>query len=291
MGFAHQYHAHALEQETTHRLLLPPPASLELVSIQDMKDSLYLAACPGEEGDEDPVNDTLLAAYITVAREWWEEQKNRAFVAQTWLQQSSYGWRQLRVWPCPVQQVTAMTLVDHHGAETVLDLADFQFDLLQQPAIITPKHEGGWWVSGFWPHGGHIRIEYIAGDLMPVTADATANTLTALPNRSYTLNERVVLSNRGGSLPAPLQGDRWYYVINPSGASVQLSLTASGSAIDLTDAGTGVHFFGIIPKVDRQAIMLLTQHMFENRLPVTPNQHFELPFTLTSLLWHKRVLL
>lgn len=47
-------------------------------------------------------------------------------------------------------------------------------------------------------------------------------------------------------LPAGLLSDTLYYVINASGKTCKLSLTSGGAAIDITDTGTGNHYFQFI---------------------------------------------
>src|ERR1043166_4146702 len=208
--------------DVAHQLLLPSP--MELITVEEMKAQAYITACPDENGnpETDPETDALLTMYITAAREYLEGLKNRAFVAQTWQQLTTFGPTDdaIQVWPCPVQQILSMSAIDSTGAETVLSLSDYGADLRSWPAVIRPKYDTGWWSNACWPYQNQIRLEYIAGDLMPVTADATTDQLTALPERTYTANERIVLSNRGGALPAPLVATQRYYVVNPSGSTL-----------------------------------------------------------------------
>lgn len=53
--------------------------------------------------------------------------------------------------------------------------------------------------------------------------------------------DAVILTNSGGALPAPLAANTKYYVVNAATNDFQLSLTVGGTAIDLTDNGTGTH--------------------------------------------------
>jgi hypothetical protein len=68
---------------------------------------------------------------------------------------------------------------------------------------------------------------------------ASGSILTAT-NHNLT-NGAIVQLTTTGTLPAPLAVLTNYYVINVSGATLQLSLTSGGSAITLTDTGSGVH--------------------------------------------------
>lgn len=56
----------------------------------------------------------------------------------------------------------------------------------------------------------------------------------------YALNDVVVLTTTG-TLPAGLSDSTQYYVVNIASGKFQLSLTASGSAVNITDAGTPTH--------------------------------------------------
>jgi len=70
-----------------------------------------------------------------------------------------------------------------------------------------------------------------------VTADATANTLTAT-GHGYVANDRVVLG--ATSVPGGLSTSLRYYVVNPTANTFQVALTAGGAAVDITSAGSGV---------------------------------------------------
>lgn len=63
-------------------------------------------------------------------------------------------------------------------------------------------------------------------------------TLNATPDPAWAANEPVCLLSTG-TLPAPLKAGAIYYVVDPSGATLKLSETSGGSAIDLTSEGTG----------------------------------------------------
>ncbi|MEW6263390.1 MAG: phage tail protein [Thermodesulfobacteriota bacterium] len=72
------------------------------------------------------------------------------------------------------------------------------------------------------------------------TADYTTDTLSSA---GHGLNDSDVLrvSNSGGALPAGLSASTKYYVINKTTDTYQLSTTLGGSAVNITDNGTGTH--------------------------------------------------
>lgn len=55
----------------------------------------------------------------------------------------------------------------------------------------------------------------------------------------------VMFSNSGGALPAGLDAEQPYYVINATTNDFQVSLTPGGAAVDITSDGTGTHKFHI----------------------------------------------
>lgn len=72
------------------------------------------------------------------------------------------------------------------------------------------------------------------------TANASTDVLTTSATHDYIAGTPVQLTTTG-TLPAPLATATTYYVVSPSGATLKLAATSGGSAIDITDAGTGTH--------------------------------------------------
>ena len=99
------------------------------------------------------------------------------------------------------------------------------------------------------------------------------------------------VSNTGGALPAPLDANGNYYVISSTADTFQLAQTAGGSAIDLTDTGTGTHFLGAVPTPIRQAMLVLIGHLYENReLTITGTMISYVPVSYEALLSPYQVL-
>lgn len=71
----------------------------------------------------------------------------------------------------------------------------------------------------------------------PFVAIAPANTLT-FERHDFKNNDKVVLSSTS-SLPAPLQTNTIYYVVNRTTTTIQLSTVPNGTPIDLTSIGDG----------------------------------------------------
>lgn len=78
------------------------------------------------------------------------------------------------------------------------------------------------------------------------TADPTTDRLTLSTGRATFWEGQALTVRSSGTLPGGLSAATTYYAVNVSGASLQLSLTPNGDAVDLTDAGTGVHQMGVL---------------------------------------------
>lgn len=92
-------------------------------------------------------------------------------------------------------------------------------------------------LSAFGADPGREVHEFTAANATDIITIAATMTL------EKTADTRVVLTNTGGALPAPLQAGTIYYLIvsDAGNREYQLSLTLSGPAIDLSDDGTGTH--------------------------------------------------
>jgi hypothetical protein len=70
-----------------------------------------------------------------------------------------------------------------------------------------------------------------------VTADANTNTLTKASHGLANTTPVMIMSS--GAIPAPLEADVVFYVVNTATNTFQLAIASGGTAIDLTDAGSG----------------------------------------------------
>ena len=84
----------------------------------------------------------------------------------------------------------------------------------------------------------HVALILDNASAFTFTADATTNVLTTSVNHDFVTNLPITVS--GANLPAPLTATTVYYVRDVTSNSFKLSLSAGGTAIDLTTAGTGV---------------------------------------------------
>lgn len=250
----------------------------EPVSLAEAK-----AHCRCDGSDE----DVLITALIATARAYAESATSRAMVTQT-LRSTFSRWHDMMDLKAPLRKVTAVTYLDSSGALQTLPSTDYVFDLAELPGCITKAYAATW--PSIYEHPAAAAIDFIAGYATPFTADATANTLTA-KGHPFANGEAVRLSNTGGALPAGLPVN--CYVIGVSGDTLQLSLTEGGTAIDITDAGTGTHFIGGPDDSGwvamRQAMLLMIGHWYTRRESSSEFQAHELPMGVAALLGHHKV--
>lgn len=76
-----------------------------------------------------------------------------------------------------------------------------------------------------------------AGNILPFTADPSTDTITCVGHGIPSDNVGVVL--QGSNLPGGLTGGKFYYAINRTTDTFQVSTTSGGSAVDITSAGSG----------------------------------------------------
>jgi len=82
-------------------------------------------------------------------------------------------------------------------------------------------------------------------DLLTMTATAGSTTLVLSAEPPCAVNQQVFFET-SGTLPAPLSPDRSYYIRSKTGANVTVGTSYNGSAITMTDAGTGTHKMSLV---------------------------------------------
>lgn len=85
--------------------------------------------------------------------------------------------------------------------------------------------------------GYQLAVENI--NITATGVDPSTDTLTCISATAFSNGSRVKIIAEYGQLPGGLDPNILYYVINLSGANLQLSLTSGGSAVDITDTGFG----------------------------------------------------
>lgn len=211
--------------------------------------------------------DDRIEAFLEAATERTEAEILRPFVLRTMeLNLDSFPCVILLKFP-PVVSVDSINYIDQDEATQTLSSSLYDVDLDGEPARIVPALNQTWPITAGVPNA--VTVTFKAGILIPFTANATDNEITT-PGYEPSNGTRIRVSNTGGALPGGLSRRTTYYVVNADGETFQLSATSGGSAVDLTDAGSGTNFVGELPSVISQAIQMLAHHQYWERTPADP---------------------
>jgi len=230
-------------------------------------------------------DDELIDVLITAAREWCENYQNRSYVAQTFQLKMDSFPDVIELPRSPLISVSSIQYVDADGDTQTITASDYRVDSNSEPARITPAYDVSW--PSVRAVTDAVTVTFIAGYADKFTANSTTNVFTAL-GRTFTNGDRIRLRNSGGddgALPAGLSAYTDYYVISVSGNTFQLSTTSGGTAVAITDTGTGTQYIGLVPAAIIGAIKLLVGHLYENRETVLVGvTASELPLSIQALL-------
>jgi hypothetical protein len=99
------------------------------------------------------------------------------------------------------------------------------------------------WATADWD-GGTDEIAEVAiwdADIGTGQTVTFTNATNLLNDTAHGLSagDKILLRNSGGALPAELEQNRVYFVINANANDFQVALTSGGSAVTFTDDGTG----------------------------------------------------
>jgi hypothetical protein len=163
----------------------------------------------------------------------------------------------------PTIAIEAIKYVDANGAPQILDPTQYQF-VPSEKAFLVPTF------GTVWPQTqdqkAAVEVQFIGGFAAPLTANAGADTITALLQPSLQVGNALRLSNIGGALPAPLQPLTDYYVRSVvSNGVYTLSATSGGALIDITDAGSGQSFIGVVPEGILAWMKVRVATLYDNR--------------------------
>lgn len=92
---------------------------------------------------------------------------------------------------------------------------------------------------------GSTNIRYGLRQIQDFTADNSANLFTTSEEHDFVADQKVRVRNSGGALPTGLSAATDYYLVNVSALSFQLSASRGGSAVAISDDGTGTHTLAV----------------------------------------------
>lgn len=114
-----------------------------------------------ESGDTSA--DTTIGWMIPAARQWVENRLGRALITQTWTLYSDGFDSMIYLPKGHIQSVTHIKYTDSTGTPVTVDSADYQLDLVSEPARIMPSVSAGSWPSVESNRLNSVEIEYITG--------------------------------------------------------------------------------------------------------------------------------
>jgi uncharacterized phiE125 gp8 family phage protein len=209
--------------------------------------------------------DADFDTWIRTARTMYEQEAEVALVTQTLevaLDRFPTGDNPIEIHRVPVQSISSITYLDSAGGSQTLASANYILDRFHEPALIRPLYAEAWPVSREQPRS--VVVTFVAGYATPFTASAGTDVITA-QGRTFADGDIVRVQNSGGALPAGLSANTDYYVRDASGSTLKLSASSGGSAVDITDAGTGINYLGEVPGPALQAIRLACGHWWRSR--------------------------
>lgn len=98
--------------------------------------------------DDTPENQSIIAGYIPVAREWIEHEVSSSIVQRTttvYLDDFPCGDIEIRL--PPVQSITSITYLDGSGVSQTLSTSLYRVDLTSKPGRISPEYGQVWPVT------------------------------------------------------------------------------------------------------------------------------------------------
>lgn len=234
-------------------------------------------------------DDDIIAAYIKAAREHTESFLARTLLTSTWtlVLDNFPSGNSIPLPRPPLQSVSSLKYVDTDGTQQTWATTNYSVDTNSEPGRLYLAYETVWPSNRSIENA--IEIEYVAGYRTAFTA-ATSDLVS--PTQGTFVNKDGMRLYTTTTLPAGLSTGTDYFVISTSGKTFKLSATAGGSAVDITDTGTGTHYCDFVPESIKAASKLLVGHWYENREQVAITQgavEINLPIGVDSLLWPSRI--
>ena len=230
--------------------LLTPPTALPL-HVADVRQHLK------QDITDD---DNLISLYLGAAVEFAQMQTQRQLVSARFqlimdgfpgptlmssLSSESFSIpaNAIQIPRSPLIQIVSIQYMAMDGSTQTMPPADYTVDQSCDPPRITPIFGKIWPIP--MPQIGSVKVTFDAGYSAAITADATANTVSAPAWKALSVGDNIRLSNSGGALPLPLQQKTDYFiqaVVSPG--VYTLAGSSGGAVIDLTGAGSGLNFIG-----------------------------------------------
>lgn len=267
-----------------------------------------------------PDDDALVQRYLAAARRHAEIQLRKQIVAATWrvsldtfrpnfngyvfdafrlpnppqtlgavpFGNIGYPYNVIHLPQPPVIAVSQIQYIDTTGATITLDPSLYLVDLFSsqfREARITPAYGTVWpWTR---TQMNAVTVTLSCGYVTPFSVSTSGSTITT-KGATFANDTVLRLSNSGGELPSPLQPYTDYYVVNASGATIQLAATSGGTAITIGTTGTGTSYIGVLPETIATGIMLLVGYWYRNREDAAEGAKLKIPNGFDALMNDER---
>lgn len=253
------------------------PAAVKPISLAAAKEHLRVTT-----SDE----DALIGSLIKAAAGHVETFCRRALVRQTRKLVLDCFPPVIEPQRSPLRSVSSIQYLDTAGDLQTLDASRYRVDTYSCPGRITPAYGDSWPSTYMVPNA--VIVTYVAGHLLPVIADHTADTLTSA-GHGFANGDPTQIQTLGGTLPGALTADTDYYVVEKTADTVKLSLTSGGAAVDISSAGTAPNVIGYVPEELIAALKLILAHFYEHREENADFEIFEIPLGAERLMMPYRV--
>lgn len=241
------------------------PADAEPVSVSWAKNHLRLVI-----SDDD---DMIRHQYLMAAREQVQSDTGRLFVTQTRTLYLDDFQNVIHIPYSPVRSLVSIKYLDQSQVEQTLALSNVVTDASGEFFRITLADDALWPIVDDVP--GAVRVQYRAGYAAKFTAANATNTFTSAAH-DLEDGDAVRVFTLGGTMPAGLSAGV-YYVTGKTADTFQLSTTSGGSAVSISDDGSGDLFVSDGAGYEfytrmTQALLLLVGNWYENRESVMVGQ-------------------
>jgi uncharacterized phiE125 gp8 family phage protein len=234
------------------------------------------------------VEDDLIGAIVTSAREWCEMYEHNSYIVRTYKAYLDCFTNYIILPHGFLVYVDSVQYYDSAGTLQTLDTDIYTVDTDSLPPRIYLAYNQSWPSTYDIPKS--VIITYTIGVAAKFIGTYAASTPTLTMYGRTPVDGEIVRvgTSSGGTLPTGLSADTDYYIINTSGQTFQLSLTAGGSAVSVTAASSGMCFIGrLVPKRVLAAMKLMIAHLYENRIEVSPENYKQIPMGCKNLLFER----
>ncbi len=203
----------------------------------------------------------------------------------------------------PVRKIDAVSY--YSGANTVTAYTEWNLFADSEPAELRQTLDTTW--PATYRRRDAVTVTFWAGELVPLTYSAAANTFTSPTGFAFTDGDTLVLSKSGNNnaalgdvavLPSGVAEKTTYFVRDSTGTTFKLAETSGGAAIDLVAPSTSgesvdLIFAGELEPIHRLALLQMAAKGAGERCPqggcICSKDDFEGNPILRRLLWRSPV--